>query len=103
MYFCMDKLQVRTKGENIGMVQNERSNIHVYSYQNLIYIKNVEAQSVASQNTVEIFDMAGRLVYQGAANNAETVIPLQVSAGVYLVKLTSQEQKTITKKVMLNF
>jgi len=81
MYFCMDKLQVRT---NLAVNKNEASKMQIYSHQNIVYIKNVETDNYPSPPTVEILDMTGRLVYQGVING-EAAIALQVSEGIYNV------------------
>jgi hypothetical protein len=100
MYFCMDKLQVRT--QNISIPENELSQVHVYSYQNSVRITfDTEAQFTASQYSVEIFDLFGRLVYQNPIHEIETVITLQAPAGIYLVKLTSQKDEAVTTKIWL--
>jgi len=102
MYFCMDKLQVRTKGViTFVPVKNKFSNVHVYSYGNSIYIKSIEALCATPMQSVEILDLTGRMVYQSTINNLETVITLQVPSGIYYVKLNSLNNTTITTKVTL--
>ena len=95
MYFCMDKLQVRTKSESIA--KNELDNVQIYSNQNSIYIKSSET----SLRSVEIFDLTGRLLNQTAINNTETMINLQAAPGIYFVKIISENNTTITRKITL--
>jgi len=67
-----------------GIEENDLTKIQIYSYRNCVYIKN---QSVNGNYFVYIFDMTGRLVYQGAIQDVETVIPLNVVQGIYNVLL----------------
>jgi phage-related protein len=70
--------------------------VFVYSYQNSIYINNTETIAIKS---VEVFDMMGRLIYQN--NHAEVLISLQVSAGIYYVKLISEKNGILITKVSI--
>lgn len=100
MYFCMDKLQVRTNF--VGVNEDEPNKIHIYSYQNTVYIKNVGAEHAMSQQTVEILDMTGRLVYRGVINDKEAAITLQVSEGIYNVVLHDREvARPISTKILI--
>ena len=80
-------------------IENDESNkIHVYSYLNSVYIKN---KTSAVLKSVEIFDMTGRLIYQGTLDNVEkTEITLHVATGIYTVKLVSQNSN-VTSKVLI--
>jgi hypothetical protein len=103
VYFCMDKLKVRTKEELIHISVTDLAKIEIYSFQNSVYIKNLETWRVASPNRVEIFDFTGRLVYKGTINNAETVVTLHVPNGIYSVILSNVENGfRVSKKVMIN-
>ena len=81
--------------ERDGISNNAFDKIELYSHQNSIFIKNVE-----NPLSVEVLDMIGRLVYHNRINNAET-ITLQAQNGIYLVRLISQEGKTMSKKVSI--
>ena len=80
--------------------ENELNKIHVYSHLNTIHIKN---ETDITLKSVEIFDMTGRLVYQNAIKNTETEIVLNVTAGIYTVKLSSQNSNMATKVLITNF
>jgi len=82
------------KTDPLGVDENELNNIQVYSFQNSVYINkksNVDVQSV------KIFDMTGRLVFQTAVNNVLTVIPLNVASGIYHIVL--QNDNVVTNSV----
>ena len=85
--------------EDVGISENEFANIIVYSHLNTIYIKTVETGRAPSLPTIEILDMTGRVIYQNAITNNETAITLSVAAGIYAVKLISQEGKMAVRKV----
>jgi hypothetical protein len=92
---------IDVKKEIIGIEENELSNVQVYSYRNSIYINTVETWHATSLQSVEIFDSAGRLVYQSAINASETVITLNGATGIYYVKLISQWNGISIVKQML--
>jgi len=77
--------------------ENDMSNVQIFSYRNYLYILNPE---IASQ-TVEILDLMGRMVYHANVTDVETIIPLQVSNGIYTVRTTSPEGKMAVKKITL--
>jgi len=88
--------------EEIGIEENRLDKILIYSYKNTIYVKNAEMQSMEALPKIEVFDIMGRMVYQGT----ETVITLQVPTGVYNVRLILQDRDTTesvsTKVLILN-
>ena len=77
--------------EEVRIDERDFSNINIYSNKNYIYIKNVETQLIASLQTIEIYDLSGRLVYQGETKDVETVIPLPVVSGIYNVVLYDKD------------
>ena len=77
--------------------ENEFRNVKIFSHSNHVYIQNVGALRATPLPTVEILDMMGRLVYQGVVAGAETTISLQVSTGIYTVRLISQENIAVRK------
>jgi len=87
--------------ETVGIEENEFENVKIYSYQNSVYIKIVETHCNASLRSVEILDMTGRLIYQSAITNIETVIPLHVATGIYNVRLISQNNAVMNAKVSI--
>jgi len=79
----------------LGIDANEFNKVKVYSYSNSIILKT---ESEIAEQSVEILDISGRLIYQSIINNFETVITLPVSSGFYFVKLTTEQNTTsITK------
>jgi len=84
---------------NVGIGENEFSNILVYSYSNSIYIKN---ESHIALKSVEIMDMIGRQIYQSSITENETAITLNIANGIYSVRLISQDENVATVKVSIN-
>ena len=84
--------------KDVGVEENEFTNIKVYSYQSNVYIINKENVALKS---IEIMDLTGRLIYRNAVNNPETVITLQVATGIYNVRLISQKNTISTTKVSI--
>jgi hypothetical protein len=88
--------------QNVGIEEGEQGKIQVYGYRNSVYINTVGAlHATPLPQTVEIYDTSGRLIYQNRINDLETVISLNVTTGVYYVKLISQDNTTIMKKLTL--
>ena len=85
----------------LGLNENKSDNVKIFSHSNNIYIQNVGSLSATDPQTIEILDMMGRIVYQGVIADAETVIPLHVSNGIYCVRLISQGKNVVTEKVLI--
>jgi hypothetical protein len=85
----------------LGIEDNECNKIMVFSYQNTVYIRTVEADNYSSLQSVEIYDMLGQVVYTGAITSTEMTITLQVASGIYTVKLISQNEKAKITKVSI--
>jgi len=83
---------------DVGIKNNELANVQVYSYQNVVYIKN---ESNVVLKSVGIFDMTGRAIYRGDITDRETAITLQASYGIYHVVLTTQDNRTSSTKLLL--
>ena len=72
--------------------------VKIYSYSNYVFIHNESNELIKS---VEIFDMMGKLIHQGQITKTTAAISLQVSNGIYCVRLISESHKITTKKVLL--
>ena len=83
---------------NSESLQNDNTDVTVYSQANNIYIKNWSKESLQE---VQVSDMMGRVIYKGTITSAETMIPIQGANGIYNVKLTSQNQVSFFKKVSI--
>ena len=93
-----EKFNVSKTACALGIENESFENINIYSFSNQVYILNETNMPLKS---VEILDMLGRLVYQNAITNTETVISLQVANGIYAVRLISQDETIIMKKVAI--
>jgi hypothetical protein len=91
----------KTAASPISVEENEMDNAIVYSHLNTVYIK-VETRLIASLlPTVEIYDMMGRKIHQSTISDIETAITLNVSTGVYHVRLISPDNSYIIRKVSI--
>jgi hypothetical protein len=66
--------------------------LSIYSNKNVVYIVN---EKLIPINDVSIFDMYGRIVWQGKP--VEQRIVLNVATGIYTVRVTTDDQFTATK------
>jgi len=69
-------------------VPDRASFTQVYSFENTV---TVNVSRDIANGMVSILDMAGRLVQTATLNGARTVIPTELSTGVYLVRLESDK------------
>ena len=83
----------------VGVVEMIHNKIQIYSHQNSVYTKNESNNEYLS---VKIFDLSGRLVYQGTINDNETIITLQVVHGIYNVVLYARDaMHSLTTKILI--
>ena len=87
-----------TNPSPLGIDENESKKVVVYNISNHIFIKNETGVALKS---VEIFDMMGRVVYQGAITDKESVITLDVAAGMYCVRIISENNFTSISKISI--
>jgi len=85
---------------NLSVNEDLSYDVKIFSYLNFVVINNPEALHKAHSAAVEIFDITGRLVFNGNISDVKTVIPLQVSKGIYSVKLFFSDENIIMKKVL---
>jgi len=52
--------------------------------------------------TVEIYNIMGQLIYQNTLSDTEITITLQVAEGIYGVKIVSQDDKMVMKKILIS-
>jgi len=79
--------------------QNEFENIKIYAYRNNVIIQNESNLPVKS---VEIFDVIGRTIYQNTTSEIETIINLQVTNGLYFVKIILQNDFSFCNKILID-
>ena len=77
-------IDFRTQGSGISIPETNLSSIHIYSYLNRVYIVNNNNLRI---NRVEVYDLYGRLVHQGLANNNPEIINMNVPVGNYIVRI----------------
>lgn len=72
----------------IGIAENELHAVQVYGYSQNVYIVNNENVNISQ---VAIFDAYGKLVYRGRVTENVSVISLNVAAGIYVVRVESDD------------
>jgi len=82
----------------VGIDENEL-NFNIFSYTNVVTIKN---ENLVPVKQVDIMDMFGRVVWQGPANAETTEITLHVAAGIYAVRIITEDNQQVIKKVSIN-
>jgi len=82
----------------VGISDTKFGNLIIYSHQKNIHIKN---ESNKPLNSVEIYDMTGRLVYKNGIKKIETVITLSAATGIYAVKVIWEDGKTEVRKLRI--
>ncbi|MDP1623232.1 MAG: T9SS type A sorting domain-containing protein [Bacteroidales bacterium] len=74
---------------NVGMVGHEVNNLRVWYSQEKLFLSNTAGDAL-----VEIYDMAGRQVFQ--CNTCGNPVQLNLVAGIYFARVTSKQQvKTV--------
>ena len=77
-------------------IEKPLSEVIVYSYRNVVYVKNENRTPLKS---VIITDIRGRVIHKSAISDVETTISLQVANGIYYVNLISQNNTIYTTKI----
>jgi uncharacterized repeat protein (TIGR02543 family) len=80
---------------NVSIDEHEAT-VNVFSHSNTVTVVNETAVIVKQ---IEIMDMYGRLVWTGQATGERTEITLNVAAGIYAVRIITDENQQITAKV----
>ena len=79
---------------DVTIVPTHNMGISIYSNANTVYVDN---KDLAPISDVTIFDMYGRVVWQGNVYNKHNTITLNVSAGIYAVRVATENGFTTTK------
>ena len=80
----------RTEGtvDTTGVVNYELDFVKVYSYGSDIYVVN---NGNAVINNVQVFDLNGRIIYNGKAQENPTVINVNAANGMYVVRVITAD------------
>jgi len=78
----------------VGIDEGALEGFSIYSNLNVVYIVN---KNLLPVQDVSIMDMYGRVVWQGKTTGALDEITLDVANGIYVVRITSDNQFTTTK------
>ena len=82
--------------ENIH--ENDKENFLIFSNNNVVTMIN---ENLIPVKRVEVLDMYGRVVWQGQPNEKRIDISLQVSAGLYAVRIIT-ESRLFAAKILIN-
>lgn len=90
-------------GDTIGdttvqVLENTLTSIEMYSFNRDVYIN---LNDLRGAYLVEIWDLAGQLIYKNDLLESNTKISPNAPAGIYVVKI-SHEEKQLTRKLILN-
>jgi hypothetical protein len=83
----------------VGIPENDEAVITVFSYNKVVTIIN---EALIPVRQVEIMDMYGRVVWTGITTGEKTEIPLNVAAGIYAVRIITDDNQHLTTKVHIN-
>jgi len=78
----------------LGIGKQTIDGVSIYSQSNIVNIVNTKLLPI---HDVSIFDMYGRIVWQGKASDRHNTITLDVANGVYTVRVATDNQFTTTK------
>jgi hypothetical protein len=82
----------------VKVFEHIETGINMFSYQNTVIIENTNLVPVQSVSIVDIF---GRVVWQGQAADARTAITLNVATGIYIARIITADNRSLTAKVRI--
>lgn len=88
------KMHFGTLATGIASTENETSSI--YSANNTVYVKINNSLN----STIEVFDLLGKKIISQCGSKGLNIIQTKADMGIYIVKLTNNDQ-VITKKITL--
>jgi len=99
-YYYIDDVSV-TLDVTTSVAETEKPNIKIYPNP---ASNNIEIQLADNDKhySVEIYDSFGRLVIQSSINNQTSTIPLNLSSGVYILRLTDKDESQYIQKLIVN-
>jgi len=83
----------------VGINNNEKGLIRVFSQSNVITIENKDLVPIKQ---VEVIDMLGSALWRGQAIGNKTEITLKIAKGIYMVRVTTEEGRQNVTKVSIN-
>ncbi|MDR0205837.1 MAG: T9SS type A sorting domain-containing protein, partial [Bacteroidales bacterium] len=77
-----------------NIIKDPIAEVSIYNQENIVYIVN---KKLIPLQDISIFDMYGRVVWQGNVYNDVNTITLNVANGVYTVRISTGDQYSTTK------
>ena len=90
---------ITISGLSISIKETEWKDVNVFSHSNSIYINN---NGNVALKSAEIIDIMGRTVHNEIIKSSNTTISLQVAEGIYFIRLISQDENILVKKVVIH-
>jgi hypothetical protein len=99
-YYFIDDVSV-TLDTTTGIAETEKPKLKIFPNPagNQITIEQLSVSG--NQLSVEIYDALGRLVLQSSINNQTSTIPLNLSKGVYLLRVKDKEEVVFGEKLII--
>jgi hypothetical protein len=85
--------------EYLNIIEVAGSTLQIFSHNNVVTIVN---ENLAPVKQVEIIDIVGRVVWRGQITNVRNVITLNVTKGLYAVRIISVDHQQVTAKININ-
>jgi hypothetical protein len=82
-----------------SIIENGELIISIFSHNKTVTIIN---ENLVAIQQVEIMDMYGRVVWKGQASDVKTEITLNVTAGIYAVRIITEDNQQLTAKVKVD-
>ncbi len=100
-YYYIDDVSVISLDTTSGIPETEKPNFKIFPNPagNQITIEQLGIYS--SELVVEIYDAVGRLVALSEVEGQQTTIPLNLSKGVYLLRVKEKEEVVFWEKLII--
>jgi hypothetical protein len=92
-------------GNNVGGIWSQSLNVNDVNTLNIKLYPNptsnrVFIEGVKEQSTIELFSTEGRQISTSMLNNSNSFLDLNVSSGVYFIKISSENKSTVKKIIV---
>ena len=84
---------------DVNIIENKKSTINVFSHGSIVTIVNEELVPIKQ---VKVMDMHGRIIWKGQATDVRNEITLNVAAGIYGVRIITENNQQFTTKININ-
>ena len=99
-YYYVDDVSV-TLDTTTGIPETEKPKLKIFPNPAGSQITIEQLSVTGNQLSVEVYDAVGRLVLQSSINNQTSTIPLNLSKGVYLLRVKEKEEVVFWEKLII--